>query len=94
MKNFDFHIQFIGTYMGVEGDSASVSVATAVISAIDGIPVPAGPCHDGFPFGPRGCTAGWWGGHKIEAAVKAGRRLVVRRMNMNDVLIEERYKTS
>ena len=39
VKNIDIHIQFIGTYMGVEGDSASVSVATAVVSAIEGIPV-------------------------------------------------------
>src|SRR5665648_146902 len=35
----DIHIQFIGTYEGVEGDSASVSIATAVISAIERIPV-------------------------------------------------------
>ncbi|HQJ39895.1 MAG TPA: ATP-dependent protease LonB, partial [Methanoregulaceae archaeon] len=39
IKNMDIHIQFIGTYGGVEGDSASISVATAVISAIEGIPV-------------------------------------------------------
>ena len=29
----DIHIQFIGTYEGLEGDSASISVITAVISA-------------------------------------------------------------
>ncbi|MFZ1898193.1 ATP-dependent protease LonB, partial [Methanoregula sp.] len=93
VKNFDFHIQFIGTYMGVEGDSASVSVATAVISAIDGIPVRQDLAMTGslsvrgdvLPVG--GVT------YKIEAAVKAGiKTVLIPRMNMNDVLIEEQYK--
>jgi ATP-dependent Lon protease len=35
----DIHIQFIGTYEGLEGDSASISVITAVISAMENIPV-------------------------------------------------------
>ena len=35
----DIHIQFLQTYEGVEGDSASVSIATAVISAIEQIPI-------------------------------------------------------
>jgi Lon-B peptidase. Serine peptidase. MEROPS family S16 len=37
IRNMDIHIQFIGTYGGIEGDSASVTVATAVISAIENI---------------------------------------------------------
>lgn len=39
VSRHDVHIQFVGTYEGVEGDSASVSIATAVISAIEKIPV-------------------------------------------------------
>ena len=39
ISRHDVHIQFVGTYEGVEGDSASVSIATAVISAIERIPV-------------------------------------------------------
>ena len=35
ISNYDVHIQFLQTYSGVEGDSASVSVATAVISSIE-----------------------------------------------------------
>ncbi|MFA7622958.1 MAG: ATP-dependent protease LonB, partial [Candidatus Methanomethylophilaceae archaeon] len=35
----DIHIQFIGTYEGVEGDSASITITTAVISAMEGIPI-------------------------------------------------------
>jgi len=93
VKNIDIHIQFIGTYMGVEGDSASISVATAVISAIEGIPVRQDVAMTGslsvrgdvLPVG--GVT------YKIEAAVKAGiKTVLVPRMNINDVLIEEQYK--
>ncbi|MFA4861625.1 ATP-dependent protease LonB [Methanoregula sp.] len=93
VKNIDIHIQFIGTYMGVEGDSASVSVATAVVSAIEGIPVRQDIAMTGslsvrgdvLPVG--GVT------YKIEAAAKAGiKTVLIPRMNMGDVLIEERFK--
>jgi ATP-dependent Lon protease len=93
VKNIDIHIQFIGTYMGVEGDSASVSVATAVVSAIEGIPVRQDIAMTGslsvrgdvLPVG--GVT------YKIEAAAKAGiKTVLIPRMNVGDVLIEERYK--
>ena len=93
VKNIDIHIQFIGTYGGVEGDSASISVATAVISAIEGIPVRQDLAMTGslsvrgdvLPVG--GVT------FKIEAAAKAGiKTVLIPRTNINDVLIEERYK--
>ncbi|MGD0079191.1 MAG: ATP-dependent protease LonB [Methanoregula sp.] len=94
VKNIDIHIQFIGTYMGVEGDSASVSVATAVVSAIEGIPVRQDVAMTGslsvrgdvLPVG--GVT------YKIEAAAKAGiKSVLIPRMNLGDVLIEERFKS-
>jgi Lon-like ATP-dependent protease len=90
--NMDIHIQFIGTY-GAEGDSASVSIATAVISAVVGIPVRQDVAMTGslsvrgdvLPVG--GVT------YKIEAAAKAGiKTVLIPRMNIEDVLIEERYK--
>jgi ATP-dependent Lon protease len=93
VRNVDIHIQFIGTYGGVEGDSASISVATAVISAIEGIPVRQDVAMTGslsvrgdvLPVG--GVT------FKIEAAAKAGiKTVLIPRTNINDVLIEERYK--
>jgi Lon-like ATP-dependent protease len=92
IKNMDVHIQFIGTYMA-EGDSASISIATAVISAIDGIPVRQDVAMTGslsvrgdvLPVG--GVT------FKIEAAAKAGiKTVLIPRMNLGDVLIEERYR--
>ncbi|MGC9435261.1 MAG: ATP-dependent protease LonB [Methanomicrobiales archaeon] len=92
IRNMDIHIQFIGTYQGVEGDSASISVATAVISAIEQIPVRQNLAMTGslsvrgdvLPVG--GVT------YKIEAAAKAGiHRVLIPRTNMDDVLVEDRY---
>jgi Lon-like ATP-dependent protease len=93
ISNHDVHIQFIGTYEGVEGDSASISVATAVISALEGIEVDMSVAMTGslsirgevLPVG--GVTA------KVEAAAEVGiNRVVIPKMNMRDVLIENKYK--
>jgi Lon-like ATP-dependent protease len=90
--NHDVHIQFIGTYEGVEGDSASISVATAVISALEEVPVDQTVAMTGslsvrgqvLPVG--GVTA------KIEAACESGiKRVLIPRANMNDIVLEERY---
>lgn len=95
IKNMDIHIQFIGTYGGVDGDSASISVATAVISAVEGIPVRQDLAMTGslsvrgevLPVG--GVT------YKIEAAAKAGiRKVLIPSSNMPDVLIEDRYRSA
>jgi ATP-dependent Lon protease len=89
----DIHIQFIGTYEGLEGDSASIAVTTAVISAMEGIPVSQDVAMTGslsirgtvLPIG--GATA------KIEAAAKAGiKKVIIPKANLNDVLIEDKYK--
>ena len=93
IKNMDIHIQFIGTYGGVDGDSASISVATAVISAIEGIPVHQDLAMTGslsvrgevLPVG--GVT------YKIEAAAKAGIvKVLIPHANLADVLIEDQYR--
>jgi Lon-like ATP-dependent protease len=93
IKNMDVHIQFIGTYGGVDGDSASISVATAVISAVESIPVRQDLAMTGslsvrgnvLPIG--GVT------YKIEAAAKAGiRKVIIPAANLDDVLIEDRYR--
>lgn len=93
IKNMDIHIQFIGTYGGVDGDSASISVATAVISAVEGIPVHQDLAMTGslsvrgevLPVG--GVT------YKIEAAAKAGiKKVLIPQSNMADVLIEDQYR--
>ncbi|RNI09208.1 Lon-like ATP-dependent protease [Methanohalophilus halophilus] len=93
IMNRDIHIQFVGTYEGVEGDSASVSIATAVISAIEGIPIDQSVAMTGslsvrgdvLPVG--GVT------YKIEAAAQGGiKKVIIPWTNKDDVLIEEAYK--
>ncbi|MEM4160843.1 MAG: ATP-dependent protease LonB [Thermoplasmata archaeon] len=93
ISNHDIHIQFIGTYEGVEGDSASVSVATAVISALAGVEVMQDVAMTGsldvrgnvLPVG--GITA------KIEAAAEAGiKKVIIPKENLKDVLIDDKYK--
>lgn len=93
IANHDIHIQFLQAYDGVEGDSASVSVATAVISALENIPIDQSVALTGslsvrgdvLPVG--GVTG------KIEAAAEAGiKTVLIPETNMEDVFIEDRYK--
>ena len=93
VANHDIHIQFIGTYEGVEGDSASISIATAVVSALEEVEVDQNVAMTGslsvrgevLPIG--GVTP------KIEAAVTVGiRKVIVPRMNLQDIILEERFK--
>ena len=92
ISRYDIHIQFVGTSDGVEGDSASVSIATAVISALEGVPVDQSVAMTGslsvrgqvLPVG--GVTA------KVEAAADSGiRRVLVPQDNLEDLVLESRY---
>ena len=38
IKDYDLHVQFPGTH-NVDGDSASITMATAIISAFEGVPI-------------------------------------------------------
>jgi Lon-like ATP-dependent protease len=90
----DIHIQFVQTgQQGVDGDSASITVAAAVISALEDVGVDQSLAMTGslsvrgdvLPVG--GVT------HKIEAAAKAGMdRVIIPAANMQDVMIEDEYK--
>src|SRR5436309_1717037 len=93
ISNHDIHVQFVGSREGTEGDSASISVATAVISALEEVPVNQTVAMTGslsvrgqvLPAG--GVTA------KIEAAAELGiRKVVIPRANLKDVLLEDRYQ--
>ncbi len=93
IANHDIHIQFLQAYDGVEGDSASVSVAAAVVSALENIPIDQSVALTGslsvrgdvLPVG--GVTG------KIEAAAEAGiKTVLIPKSNMEDVFIEDRYK--
>ncbi len=93
ISRYDIHIQFVGTSDGVEGDSASVSIATAVISALEGVPVDQSVAMTGslsvrgqvLPVG--GVTA------KVEAAADSGiRRVLIPADNLDDLVLETRYR--
>lgn len=93
ISNVDVHIQFVGTYEGVEGDSASISIATAVISALEGIPVDQSVAMTGslsvkgevLPVG--GVT------QKIEAAIQVGlKKVIVPKDNFDDVLLDAEHE--
>jgi ATP-dependent Lon protease len=93
ISRYDIHIQFVGTSDGVEGDSASVSIATAVISALEGVPVDQSVAMTGslsvrgqvLPVG--GVTA------KVEAAADSGiKKVLVPEDNLDDLVLESRYR--
>ncbi len=89
----DLHIQFLQTYEGVEGDSASVSVAVAVISALADIPVKQNTAMTGS-VDVRGKVLPVGGvSSKIEAAVESGiSQVLIPKANARDVLIEKSKK--
>ncbi len=93
ISKYDVHIQFIGTQEGVEGDSASISVATAVISALEGIPIDQKIAMTGSlsvrgQVLPVGAVTS-----KIEAAAESGvKRIIIPRANLKDVVLENRYE--
>lgn len=87
-ETYDIYVQFLQTYEGVEGDSASIAVATSVISAFKKVPVRQDTAMTGslsvrgevLPIG--GVTA------KVEAAIEAGiKNVVVPKTNLKDIII-------
>lgn len=85
---YDVYVQFLQTYEGVEGDSASAAVATAVISALTKIPIRQELAMTGslsvrgdvLPIG--GVSA------KLEAAIDAGmKKVIVPYSNINDIVL-------
>jgi len=84
----DIHIQFLQAFEGVEGDSASISVATAVLSALEGIPVRQDIAMTGS-LSIRGEVLPVGGvSTKVRAAIEAGiKAVIVPRMNEKDVML-------
>jgi Lon-like ATP-dependent protease len=88
VTSYDVHIQFLQTYEGIEGDSASISVALAVLSAMESIPTRQDIAMTGslsvrgevLPVG--GVTA------KVEAAIEAGiGTVIVPKANIEDIAL-------
>jgi Lon-like ATP-dependent protease len=87
---YDLHVQFLQTYEGVEGDSASVAVAIAVISALKGIPVKQTYAMTGS-LSVRGEILPVGGvSSKVEAAIDAGiEKVIVPMSNIQDIVIDK-----
>jgi len=84
----DLHIQFLQTYEGVEGDSASISTAVAVISALSNIPVRQDVAMTGsLDVRGRVLPVGGING-KIEAAIECGiKKALIPKANAQDVYL-------
>ena len=87
-ETYDIYVQFLQTYEGVEGDSASIAVATAIISSFKEIPVRQDTAMTGslsvrgevLPVG--GVTS------KVEAAIEAGmKNVIVPKSNLKDIIV-------
>lgn len=89
-ETYDLYVQFLQTHEGVEGDSASIAVATAIISAFKDIPVKQDTAMTGslsvrgevLPIG--GVTS------KVEAAIEAGMsQVIVPKANFRDIIVQK-----
>ncbi len=92
-EKYDIYVQFIQTYEGVEGDSASLAVATSIISALKEVPIKQNIAMTGslsvrgevLPVG--GVTS------KIEAAIGAGiGSVIIPKSNLEDVILSKKEK--
>ncbi len=88
--HYQIFVQFLQTYEGVEGDSASIAVATTIISALNDVPIKQNYAMTGslsvrgevLPVG--GVSA------KVEAAIDAGiEYVIVPKSNLQDIVISE-----
>ncbi|MBT3465533.1 ATP-dependent protease LonB [Candidatus Peregrinibacteria bacterium] len=86
---YDIYVQFLQTHEGVEGDSASIAVATTIISALKNVPIKQNYAMTGslsvrgevLPIG--GVT------YKLEAAIDAGiKHVIVPHSNVQDIVID------
>lgn len=86
----DIFVQFLQTYEGVEGDSASIAVATAIISALKDIPVKQEVAMTGS-LSVRGDVLPIGGvSSKVEAAIDAGiKTVLVPKANLQDIVLSK-----
>lgn len=89
IADYDMHVQFL-QIEGVEGDSASISVAVSIISAMENIPIDQSIAMTGslsvrgevLPVG--GVT------NKVEAAIQAGiKTIILPESNIDDVTLSK-----
>jgi len=89
-EKYDIYTQFLQTQEGVEGDSASIAVATSIISALKKVPVRQDTAMTGS-LSVRGEVLAVGGvTSKIEAAIEAGiKRVIIPKANKDDILLDK-----
>ena len=90
-EKYDIYVQFLQTYEGVEGDSASIAVATAIISALHNVPVRQDFVMTGS-LSVRGDVLPIGGvSSKVEAAIEAGiKNVIVPESNLKDIIVDKK----
>jgi ATP-dependent Lon protease len=91
IKNkYDIYVQFLQTYEGVEGDSASIAVAVSIISALKELEIKQDFAVTGS-LSVRGKVLPVGGvSSKVEAALEGGfKNVIVPKSNLGDIIIEE-----
>jgi Lon-like ATP-dependent protease len=92
-EKYDVYVQFLQTYEGLEGDSASIAVAIAILSALMKAPIKQDIAMTGslsirgevLPVG--GVNA------KVEAAVEAGmKKIIIPTSNREDITLNNTKK--
>ena len=93
IENINIHVQFIGVYDGVEGDSASISMTVAIISAYTNIPVIDKLAMTGS-LSVRGDVLPIGGvNYKIEAAIKSDmKKVIIPYSNKEDIILSEKLR--
>jgi len=88
-KKHDLYVQFLQTYEGVEGDSASIAVATAIISALKKVPIKQDYAMTGSLSVRGGVLPVGGVSSKIEAAIEAGiKKVIVPKTNLKDIILD------
>lgn len=89
-EKYDIYVQFLQTYEGVEGDSASIAVAVAIISALKKIPIRQDTAMTGS-LSVRGDVLVIGGvTPKVEAAVEAGiKQVIIPKANEKDLILQK-----
>ena len=89
-EKYDVYIQFVQSTEGVEGDSASIAVATSIISSLKNVPIRQDTAMTGSlsvrgeVLAVGGVTA------KVEAAIDAGiKRVIIPKSNEKDIVISK-----
>ena len=88
MQGHTIYTQFLQTYEGVEGDSASIAIAVSMISALNNIPIRQDTAMTGS-LSVRGTILPIGGAtYKIEAAIETGlKQVIIPKSNLQDVVL-------